>query len=159
MAVKSTILLDQCARGRLIGLPAGHPRALRACKVLMDAGLWKDGGINFWSPRYKSSETCVSSLILAVVCHFRRDDERVDRLAAHVIAQQMFVGDWTCRAMPGYGAATHGSFHTTILVLEALLEYERFRPGQLEAARLEQARGREFLLCHGPFVRIARETS
>jgi len=57
-------------------------------------------------------------------------------------------GGWNCRAMPGYGSATHGSFHTTISALEALLEYERFRPGQSEAARLAQARGREFLLGH-----------
>src|SRR6478735_3431345 len=63
---------------RGLGLPAGNPQAIRACGLLMDAGFWTDGGINFWSPRCKSSETCVSSLILAVMCHFRFSDERVD---------------------------------------------------------------------------------
>ena len=136
---------------RGLGLPAGHPQAIRACEVLMDAGFWRDGGINFWSPRYKRSETCVSSMILEVMCHFCFNDERVDRLAAHVIAQQMSDGGWNCRAMPGYGSATHGSFHTTISALEALLEYERFRPAQSEEARQAQERGREFLLRHRLF--------
>jgi hypothetical protein len=89
-------------------------------------GRWA-GGINFWSPRHKRSETCVSGMLLAVLCWFGMDDPRVDRLAEHVVAQQMSDGGWNCRAMPGYGGATPGSFHTTISVLEGLMEYERFR--------------------------------
>jgi len=71
------------------------------------------------------------------------DDPRVDRLAAHVVEQQMADGGWNCRAMPGYGGATHGSFHTTISALEGLLEYDRFRGRSV--ARAATARGREFL--------------
>jgi hypothetical protein len=61
----------------------------------------------------------------------------------------MSDGGWNCRAMPGYGGATHGSFHTTISALEGLLEYERFRKSG--AVREAQARGREFLLAHRLF--------
>jgi hypothetical protein len=75
----------------------------------------------------------------------------VDRLAAHVIEQQMADGGWNCRAMPGYGGATHGSSHTTISALEALLAYQRLRPTRAAAARQAQARGREFLLVHRLF--------
>ena len=46
---------------------------------------------------------------------------------------------------------THGSFHTTISALEALLDYERFRPAKAQRAREAQARGREFLLVHRLF--------
>ena len=136
---------------RSLGLPAQHPQALRACKLLLDTGFWKDGGINFWTRYHKRSETCVSSMVLAVACWFRLDDTRVDRLAGHVVGQQMVDGGWNCLAMPGYGNATHGSFHTTISALEALLEYERFRPAMAQAARDAQARGREFLLAHRLF--------
>jgi len=122
---------------------------MRACQVLLDAGFWHDGGINFWQRRYKRSETCVSGMLLAVFCWFGMDDPRVDRLAEHVVAQQMADGGWNCRAMPGYGRATHGSFHTTISALEGLLEYERFRKSRV--AREAQARGREFLLAHRLF--------
>ncbi len=136
---------------RGLGLEPRHPQALRACSVLMDKGFWSDGGINFYPRVYQFSETCISSMVLATVCWFGMDDQRVDQLAAHVIAQQMPDGGWNCRIMPGYGGARHGSFHTTISALEALMEYERLRPERAEAAREAQARGREFLLLHRLF--------
>jgi hypothetical protein len=136
---------------RACGLPPRHPQALRACQVLLDAGFWADGGINFYSRRSKRSETCISSMVLALVSWFQHGDPRVDRLAEHVIGQQMADGGWNCRASGGDGGATHGSFHTTISALEALLEYERFRPDSGQATREAQARGREFLLIHRLF--------
>jgi hypothetical protein len=136
---------------RSLGLTSEHPQAIRACRILLDTGLFEDGGINFWRRQRERSETCVSSMVLAVLCWFRLDDPRIDRLASHVIEQQMPDGGWNCQAMPGYGRATHGSFHTTILALEALLEYERLRPSRAAAARDAQTRGREFLLLHRMF--------
>lgn len=133
---------------RTLGLEPRHPQALRGCRALIDTGFWTDGGINFFSKQHRHSETCISSMVLATVCWFGLEDERVDALAEHVIAQQMADGGWNCRAMPGYSGATHGSFHTTISALEALLEYERFRPERARAALAAQARGREFLLMH-----------
>jgi len=136
---------------RGFGLCARHPQALRASKVLLDTGFWNDRGVNFWTRNRKRSETCVSSMVLAVTSWFQFDDERVDQLAEYVVEQQMPDGGWNCRATPGYGTATHGSFHTTISALEALLEYERFRPHRSLPARHAQARGREFLLAHRLF--------
>ncbi len=136
---------------RSLGLAARHPRALHACRVLLDTGFYSDGGINYWTRSWKRSETCVSSMILAVLCWFGLEDPRVNVLAEHVIARQMPDGGWNCRAMPGYGGAAHGSFHTTISALEALLEYERSRPVRARAAREAQVRGREFLLAHRLF--------
>jgi len=136
---------------RSFGLPSRHPNALRACRVLLDTGFWSDHGINFFPRVYPSSETCISSMVLAVCSWFGLDDPRLDQLAAHVIAQQMRDGGWNCRAMPGYHGATHGSFHTTISALEALLDYERLRPECAQPARAAQARGREFLLVHRMF--------
>jgi len=136
---------------RSLGLMPRHPQALRACQVLLDTGFWQDGGINFYPKRLEHSETCISSMVLAILCWFQYDDPRVDRLAEHVMAQQMADGGWNCRAMPGYAGATHGSFHTTISALEGLLEYQRFRTDQAAAACQAQARGREFLLVHRLF--------
>ena len=133
---------------RSLGLAPDNPQAMRACQILLDSGFWRDGGINYYPGRYQRSETCISSMILAVLCWFGLEDSRVDRLAEHVIAQQMADGGWNCRAMPGYGGATHGSFHTTISALEALLDYERLRPALAQASRESQVRGREFLVAH-----------
>ena len=62
----------------------------------------------------------------------------MDRL----LGEQMSDGGWNCEQENG---STRGSFHTTIDVLEGLLEYERAtgRPAAVNAARL---RGEEYLL-------------
>jgi hypothetical protein len=136
---------------RTLGLAPGHPKAIRGATLLLDAGFWHDGGINFFRGRFKRSETCISGMVLAVLCWAGVDDPRVDSLAANLIAQQMTDGGWNCRSTPGYGGATHGSFHTTITALEALLEYARFRPDRAREAIDAQRHGREFLLLHRLF--------
>jgi hypothetical protein len=79
--------------------------------------------------------------VLSVARWFGLDDPRLDRVSEHLLAAQMPDGGWNCRAI--LGRATHGSFHTTILALEALLGW----PGGAHA----RARGEEFLLVHRLF--------
>lgn len=133
---------------RAFGLPARHPAALKGCALLLDRGVYRDGGINFWSPRYRQSEACVTGMVLSIAAFFACDDERLEVLAAHLLARQMRDGGWNCQDGRG---ATHASFHTTISVLEALRDYETFRPGRAGAVRDAQARGREFLAAHRLF--------
>lgn len=124
---------------RDMGLP-GNPLVLKACRRLLDEGFWRDGGINYYPRRATRSETCITAMVLAVASRFGLEDERLAALAAHLRAAQMADGGWNCRAVPGCGGATHSSFHTTILALEAL-------PAQSESS----ARAREFLLAHRLF--------
>lgn len=130
---------------RLIGLPANNPQAKRACKLFLDEGFYTDGGINLFSYAWKYSETCVTSLILALLAYFRYPDERIHSLASFVIDQQMSDGGWNCEAPKG---ATHSSFHTTISALEGLYEYECMFPAKKKNIRQVRARGHEFLLVH-----------
>ena len=140
---------------RGLGLPPRHPPALRACQVLLDTGFCEDGGINFFRTWRQRRETCVSGMVLGVLCWFRYDDPRVDLLADHLVAQQMADGGWNCRAMPGYGHAPHGSLHTTISALEALLEYQRFRPDPRPSGLSEMRRP----LMRSPALRGPRSTA
>jgi hypothetical protein len=132
---------------RSLGLPAGHPQALKACELLLDRGFYRDGGFNCWGS-YNYSETCVTGMLLAVAAYFRSADDRAHAFAEHLLKQQMRDGGWNCQS---YRGATHSSVHTTILVLEGLLEYERFQPRDAARVREAQARGREFLLVHRLF--------
>jgi hypothetical protein len=136
---------------RSFGLGPRHPQALRGCRILLDTGWWSDGGINFYPRRQKRSETCITAMVLGVASWFGKDDPRVDRMADYLLAQQMADGGWNCRATPGGGGATHSSFHTTISALEALRDYQQFRPARAALASEAQARGREFLLAHRLF--------
>ena len=132
---------------RGLGLPAGNPRALKGCRLLLDRGLYSDGGINLgWGRR--PSETCVTGMVLSMSAFFGLDDERLERLAEHLLEQQMSDGGWNCQLWRG---ATHSSFHTTIGVLEGLRDYELLNPASAPRLREAQARAREFLLVHRLF--------
>jgi len=129
---------------RTLGLPAGDPQALQGCALLLEHGLYPDGGINFVRS-YKHSETCITGMVLSILAHFRFPDPRLHIVAEHLLGQQMPDGGWNCQS---YNGATHSSFHTTISVLEGLLAYELAFPEQAAAVRAAQAGGREFLLLH-----------
>jgi len=132
---------------RSLGLPPEHPQAMKGCALLFDRGFYRDGGFNCWRG-YKYSESCVTGMVLAVAAHFRFADDRVHAFAECLLKQQMQDGGWNCQS---YRGATHSSVHTTILVLEGLLEYERFQPRDAARVREAQAGGREFLLVHRLF--------
>jgi hypothetical protein len=130
---------------RLLGLPPNNPQAKRACKIFLDKGFYTDGGINFFSYSLKYSETCVTSMILALLAYFRYPDERLHDIAAYLVDQQMADGGWNCES---YKGATHSSFHTTISALEGLYEYECLFPEKKKRISKVRTRGHEFLLTH-----------
>lgn len=130
-----------------LGLMPSHKQAIKACKVLLDEGLYSDGGINYFS-QYNHSETCVTGIVLSILAYFKFDDVRIKRLVTHLLKQQMQDGGWNCQS---YSGATHSSFHTTINVLEGLREYQiNFEPNNKRIAK-SIARGIEFLLLHKLF--------
>jgi len=131
---------------RDFGLPANNRQAGKACTLLLDGGLQRDGGINYgWRGR---SETCITGMVLSILSYFECDDDRLDTIADHLLEQQMPDGGWNCRRPYG---ATHSSVHSSISVLEGLRLYELHRRRKLQAVRAAQRRGREFLLMHRLF--------
>ena len=131
---------------RDFGLPPDDPRAARACDQLLERGLRPDGGINFG--RSDRGETCITGMVGAILAYFNCDDDRLDTILRHLLAQQMPDGGWNCRRPFG---ATHSSMHTTILALEGLRQYEQRHGGELQEVRAAQLRGQEFLLIHRLF--------
>jgi hypothetical protein len=135
---------------RDFGLPPNHRAARKACTVLLDQGLQPDGGINYgiWAKWLRKGETCITGMVLSVLAYFQFDDDRLDKVAGHLLEQQMPDGGWNCRRHAG---ATHSSVNTTISALEGLRHYELHRRRRLKAVREAQRRGREFLLVHRLF--------
>jgi hypothetical protein len=135
---------------RDFGLPAGNRQARKACPLLLDRGLQRDGGISYgtWAKWTKRGETCITGMVLSILACFVHGDDRIDTVARHLLEQQMPDGGWNCRRPNG---ATHSSVHTTISALEGLRLYELNRKRNLQAVRAAQRRGREFLLVHQLF--------
>ena len=66
------------------------------------------------------SEPCLNGRILASGAYFGEPNEA---LLERLLGEQLDDGGWNCDAPP----STRSSFHTTICVLEGLLEYEKAR--------------------------------
>jgi hypothetical protein len=92
-------------------------------------------------------EPCINGGILALGAYFGRPTES---LARRLVCEQLDDGGWNCEAPQ----STRSSFHTTICVLEGLLEYERAvgSAPQITAAR---QRGEEYLLKRTLFRRLS----
>ena len=76
---------------RDFGLPAGNAQARKACTLLLEHGFQRDGGINYgvWARWTGRGETCVTGLVLSILAHFQFDDDRLNRIADHLLEQQM----------------------------------------------------------------------
>jgi hypothetical protein len=135
---------------RDFGLPATNRQARRACRLLLEHGLQRDGGINYgtWAQWTGRSETCITGMILSILSYFELEDDRLETIAGHLLEQQMPDGGWNCARANG---ATHASMHTTISALEGLRHYELHRARNVRRLRAAQRRGREFLLEHRLF--------
>ncbi len=131
-----------------LGLPENNSQAKKGVKTLLEHGFYKDGGINHWKSQ-KHSETCVSAMTLALLIYFEIDDPRVERVKEFLLNQQMEDGGWNCQRFNG---ATHSSFHTTIMALEALHFYEK-KTNSKDAELIKKAttEAHEFLLQHHLF--------
>lgn len=84
------------------------------------------------------TEACINGAILAAGAYF---GESTDRLATRLVREQLEDGGWNCEAPP----SRRSSFHSTIRVLEGLLEHENAR-GATTAVTRARARGQEYLL-------------
>jgi hypothetical protein len=92
-------------------------------------------------------EPCINGGALALGAYFGRPTES---LARRLVGEQLADGGWNCDAP----ASACASFHTTICVLEGLLEYER-AVGEAPEVSAARRRGEQYLLRRGLFRRLS----
>jgi hypothetical protein len=129
----------------LLGVGAEQPEATASCLLLLEAGVQERGGVRLWDSA--AEDTCVTGMLLAMAVRFgQRDDPRAARMLRWLLEEQMDDGGWNCRRRRP--RTTHGSFHTTTSVLEALEAW--LASGRARDARVVRAAeaGRELLLAH-----------
>jgi hypothetical protein len=84
------------------------------------------------------TEPCINGRIVAIGSYFK---EANDALPNQLLGEQLEDGGWNCEAPK----SRRSSFHTTICVLEGLLEYERAR-GKSAAVTKARKRAENYLL-------------
>jgi hypothetical protein len=108
---------------------------------------WELRGAEFGGNRFFEGEVeaCINGGVLALGAYFGRP---TDSLARRLLGEQLGDGGWNCEAPK----SARSSFHTTICVLEGLLEYERAVGSAPEVAEARR-RGEEYLLERALFRR------
>ena len=121
---------------RNYGLDPVSAQARHVVHLVREHCRWEHDGEPFFAGEV---EPCINGKIVAMGAYFGED---VKGIADRLLGEQMRDGGWNCEQENG---STRGSFHSTIDVLDGLLEYERATGGspELTAARL---RGQEYLL-------------
>ena len=126
--------------------------AVESAVARLEVGLrWDNHG--FWDLRpvggakffEGEEEPCINGGVLALGAYFGRPTER---LARRLVDEQLHDRGWNCEAPK----SARSSFHTTICVLEGLLEYERAVGSAPEIAAARQ-RGEQYLLERALFRR------
>jgi hypothetical protein len=91
------------------------------------------------------TEPCINGRILALGAYFKKPNDALARL---LLGQQLEDGGWNCEAVLSSAKrpkSRRSSFHTTICVLEGLLEYER-AGRKSKAVTNARNRGENYLL-------------
>ncbi len=110
----------------------------------------KDEDISWWHKPFFEGEVepCMNGRVVTIGAYFGED---VQPVVERLLGEQMADGGWNCDQEQG---STRGSFHTTIDVLEGLLEFERATGGS-SAVKAARERGQEYLLDRRLFKRLS----
>jgi len=129
---------------REFGLDPGSDRARRTVALVGANSRWDEGDQPYWEGEI---EECINGRTVADGAYFGVD---VSSIVERLLGERLEDGGWNCERANG---SVRSSFHTTINVLEGLLEYER-ATGGTAASREARRAGEEYLLQRKLFRRL-----
>lgn len=95
-------------------------------------------------------DVCVNGMFLNYACYFGAKENDLKSIIDFLLEEKMPDGGFNCNSN-GKGAV-HSSLHTTLSVLEGILEYERNGYSyRLQELKLAQQTAQEFILMHKLF--------
>lgn len=121
---------------REFGLDPSSERAKRTVKLVGENSRWDEGQQPYWEGE---TEECINGRTVMDGSYFGAD---VSRIVNRLLGESLEEGGWNCERVNG---SVRSSFHTTINVLEGLLEYEKATGGTAQSIAARKA-GEEYLL-------------
>jgi len=123
---------------------------LRTLSLILDQLKARDGGIYPFG-KSKISDVCINGMFLNYACYFGVEQSRLKSVVNCLLDEHMPDGGFNCHSNREWGAR-HSSTHSTLSVLEGILEYDRNAYNyRLDELRVAQAEAIEFLLQHKLF--------
>jgi hypothetical protein len=130
---------------RAFGLDRTSAAARRAVALVRDNVQWEHDAEPFFAGEV---EPCINGRTVALGAYFGVD---VAPVVERLLGEQMADGGWNCEQENG---SVRGSFHSTIDVLEGLLEYEQHAGSAPDVTRAA-LRGQDYLLSRRMFRRLS----
>jgi hypothetical protein len=125
---------------RDMGLDPSGRTAREAIGLVRDHATWHSRGPWHGTPLFAGEvEPCINGRVVAVGSYFGVD---VSGIVERLLGEQMADGGWNCEQENG---STRGSFHSTMNVLEGLLEYRRATGASAGVTRALE-RGQDYVL-------------
>jgi Prenyltransferase and squalene oxidase repeat len=122
----------------------------KAINMILDVQKSADGGINP-SPNISQSDVCVNGMFLNFAAYFNMDESKLKSIVDFILLQILADGGFNCH----YNriGAKHSSLHSTLSVLEGILEYRNngytYKLPELQNAGKSAM---EFILKHQLFI-------
>jgi hypothetical protein len=130
---------------RAFGLDPSSDRARRTIALIGANARWDEGGQPYWEGEV---EECINGRTVADGAYFGVD---VSAIVARLVGERLGDGGWNCERCNG---SVRSSFHSTINVLEGLLEYEKATGGTPESREVRKS-GENYLLERNLFRRLS----
>ena len=108
---------------KLLGLSPDHPVPQETIHMVLNDGLAEDGGIPLGPSTLLHSDVCVNAMFLNYSSYFGVEEEMLEPIVDSILREIMPDGGFNCRSTRS--GAKHSSLHTTISVLEGLLEFRK----------------------------------
>lgn len=120
-----------------------HSFYQQATQKVLD-GLWFNHGKVY---KTKHQDMCMAGMLISLVSYGRIQDSRISEIIDYIIDHQMNDGGWNCKWDSVQTKSIVGSVHTTISVLEAFADYEKYGYSyRLDEIRKQVIQGQEYLL-------------
>lgn len=98
------------------------PEIAETIQIIFKNERASDGGVNpVGSVKY--SDVCINGMVLNYACYFKTEEQLLKPVVDFLLSQKMKDGGFNCHS--NRKGATHSSFHTTLSVLEGIMEYEK----------------------------------
>ena len=121
---------------QILGLDPASESARRAVALVAEHGRWEHDGQRYFDGEV---QPCINGRTIDTGAYFGVD---VSAIVERILGERLDDGGWNCEAENG---SVRSSFHTTINVLEGLLQFEQTTGGSPEV-RAAQRGGEEYLL-------------
>ena len=136
---------------RNLNLNPDHKQVKDTINMVLDSHKAKDGGIKLGPSTSEYSDVCVNGMFLNYASYFKAEEQKLISIVDSILNEIMPDGGFNCRTTRS--GARHSSLHTTISVLEGIIEFQKtgytYRMNDLNKAKISSE---EFILIHKLFL-------